>query len=175
MYLYHGIRQDVVKDKIVPFSKLFNSVEELDIGKVNKIYREYKRANQKVGILNCLKKDVIFLTPILPEILNDEMKRRVGHGFEGSGFYKINMNKLNKEKMCIYLSFDQEEEGKFFPVNDDTLSHFDEYMNYSQDAKDYWDNVMMKNEGENPNLFAGTYLFLYQGEISIDDCERVML
>ena len=175
MYLYHGTRQDVIKNKIVPFSKLFNSIENLEVGKKEKNFRAYERKNQKVEILNCLRKDVIFLTPILPEILNDEMKRRVGCGFEKSEFYKVGMDKLDKEKMCIYLAFDQEEEGKFFPVNDDTLAHFDEYKNYSQDAKDYWDNITMNSKGENPNLLAGTYLFLYQGEISIEDCEKIIL
>ena len=175
MYLYHGIRQDVIKNKIVPFSKLINSVEEVNREKVSEIPSGYNRENQKVGILNCLRKDVVFLTPILPEILNDEMRRRVGYGFEGTEFYKININKLNKEKKCIYLSFNQEEEGEFFPVNDDTLGRFDEYMNYSQDAKDYWDNMKSDSKEKNPNLLAGTYLFLYQGEISIDDCEKVIL
>ena len=175
MYLYHGNRQDIVKDKIVPFSKLFNSIENLEEGKKEKNFRAYEIKNQKVEILNCLRKDVIFLTPILPEILNDEMKRRVGCGFEKSEFYKVVMDKLYKEKMCIYLAFDQEEDGKFFPVNDDTLAHFDKYKTYSQDAKDYWDKIKANGKEKNLNLFAGTYLFLYQGEININDCEKVIL
>lgn len=175
MYLYHGIRQGVIKNKIVPFSKLFNSIDNFEDGKEEKFFRSYERKNQKVEILNCLRKDVIFLTPILPEFLNDEMKRRVGYGFEKSEFYKVGIDKLDKEKMCIYLAFDQEEEGEFFPVNDDTLGRFDEYKNYSQDAKDYWDNMNFDSKEKNPNLLAGTYLFLYQGEINIDDCEKVIL
>ena len=48
MYLYHGNRQDIVKDKIVPFSKLFNSIENLEEGKKEKKFRTYERKNQKV-------------------------------------------------------------------------------------------------------------------------------
>lgn len=175
MYLYHGIRHDIVGNKIVPFAKLYKSSEELNIGKGANFPNHYKREQQKVGVLNCLKRDVIFLTPIPPKVLNDEMERRTGMTFKGSGFYKIDMDKLEKEKMCIYLAFDQEEEGEFFEVNDETLASFEEYMDYSQDAKEYWENVTMHSEVKIPILLAGTYLFLYQGEIDLDDCEKIML
>ncbi|MGL4654682.1 MAG: hypothetical protein ACRCWM_02175 [Sarcina sp.] len=175
MYLYHGIRHDIVGNKIVPFARLYKSSEELNIGKGAKFPNHYRREHQKVGVLDCLKRDVIFLTPIPPKILNDEIKRRVGVGFEGGGFYKIDINKLEREKLCIYLAFDQEEEGEFFSVNDETLANFEEYMDYSQDAKDYWENVTMHSNTERSLLFAGTYLFLYKGDIDLADCERIDL
>lgn len=174
MYLYYGIGDNIIENKIVPFSRLFKSNGKY-ILEEEKFSKHYERTNQKIRILNCLRKDVVFLTPILPENLNIEMKRRVGNSFEGSYFYKINMNKLEREKMCIHLLFDQEEEGEFFPVNDETLSHFDEYMDYSQDAKDYWDNIKMNSDTKNSFLFAGTYLFLYKGEINLEDCEKIIL
>lgn len=175
MYLYHGIRHDIIGNKIVPFAKLYKTSEELNIGKGANLPNHYRREHQKVGVLNCSKRDVIFLTPIPPAVLNDEIKRRIGLSFEGGGFYKIDIEKLEREKMCIYLAFDQEEEGEFFPVNDETLANFQDYMDYSQDAKDYWENVTMNSDAKSALLLAGTYLFLYQGEIDLDDCEKVML
>ncbi|MGL4452295.1 MAG: hypothetical protein ACRCTZ_14020 [Sarcina sp.] len=175
MYLYHGIRHDIINNKIVPFAKLYKSGEELDIRDDAKFPNHYKREHQKVKILNCLKRDVIFLTPIPPKILNNEMKRRTGMSFAGSGFYKIDMDKLERDKMCIYLAFDQDEEGEFFEVTDEFLDDFDKYMDYSQDAKDYWENVTMNSYIKNSLLLAGTYLFLYKGEIDLEDCEKIML
>ena len=175
MYVYHAVREDMLSEKIVPMRDLCKTSEELYKGKMSKFPNQYKRENQKVGVLNCEKRDVIFMTPIPPNILEEELKRRVGISFEGTSFYKIDLNKLDRKKMCIYLNFDPDDESEFFPVNDKTLKEFDKYMSYTQEAKEYWENIMLNSTRLRSLLFAGTYLFLHEGEIDISDCEIVTI
>ncbi|MGL4760171.1 MAG: hypothetical protein ACRC6T_07715 [Sarcina sp.] len=173
MFLYHAVRQDMIGKKIVPLGSLYKTSEELCMGDISKFSNQYRRKNQQVDMLNCFKKDVIFMTAIPPDILNQELKRRTGYSFEGNSFYKIDLNKLDKKKLCLYLSFDPEDDAEFFSLDDEALNNFEEYTKYSEDAKDYWANIVMNSKEVRSLLFAGTYLFLHKGEIDISDCEII--
>ncbi|MGL5822733.1 MAG: hypothetical protein ACRCYE_14090 [Sarcina sp.] len=173
MYLYHAVRSDS-KDKIVvSLAKLYKSSEELYKGDMSKFPNQYNRENQAVKILNCKKRDVVFLTAILPKVLGREYQRRTGISFKGTQFYKIPLKNFDLSKMCLYLTFDKDDKGEFYPIDDKVLENFNEYKKYSQDAIDYWENCKFHDPSTGSLLFAGTYLFLYNGDIDVSKCEIV--
>ena len=175
IYLYHVVRRDVKGNKTLPFGSLYKSSEELYKGALSKFPNQYKLENQNVEILNCLKKDVIFMTAIPPKVLNKEHIRRTGISLKGTEFYKIKINSLEMEKLCLCLTYEPEELAEFFKVTDEVLSNFDMFKDYTREAKEYWETIRLNDKKTDSLLFSGTYLFLYKGSIDINNLKIIKL
>ena len=173
MYLYHVVRRDRRGNKILPLGSLYKSSEELYKGDLSKLPNQYELENQEVKILNCLKKDVIFMTAIAPRILNKEHIFRTGESLKGTEFYKIDINSLDRDKLCLYLTYNPEDMAEFFEVTDEVLDNFEMFKDYTSEAREYWETIRLNKRDTGSLLFSGTYLFLYKGSIDINNLKTV--
>ncbi len=151
---------NVVGPALVPLATLRDVLPEIYAqAKVKYQGREHVPQNF-IPLLHCHWEDVVFLSPVHPQVLHGVLVSCGCEGLAGRTAYVIDSKDLNPARLVVYEF--EEGEGRYSYYDP---SHHMRYQRISEATRGYYRDA--KSEGKRPFLFAGVTHAMYHGEIPI--------
>ena len=166
-FLYHIVPKFILGKKILPLSMLKKSYTNIEKIETNKLSNEPTSPTQEITPLNCNRRDVVFTTPIAPNLLAEEYFKKTGNSISKTKFYKIDISSLDITKLCLYKTDSNGQGDTFIPFDNTMLENFKRFSQFQCNNKN------TEDYNNNYTLFADTFLFLYKGAIDIDGCDII--
>lgn len=173
-YVYHIRMQPFVGETILPLNRM-PEIQGCE-GVYEKAKAKYKgrewQMERVVTPFQCKWNDVVFLGPIHPHLMYQEMQE-IGYCPEDLEFFQIPASKLNREQTTVWKWLD-------FPMMDSIHNHLDSYCSFDgyQEMRQLpistreWYKINYQPERQDPRpplIFYGIPHILYRGEIDISD------
>lgn len=162
-FLYHMVPNNMKGNKIYPLNVLKSTEPDFYELYVKKYeWREYLLKTE-IDIFDCLRNDVIFLSPIHPKEISEEqckawfVKKRV------KKWFKIPIWKLEKNNIGVWLS-----ENNFTLLTDEVLKRIE---HLPEKTKEYYKKCY--ESWKRPLILANAPHILYNGPIDISDVEII--
>ena len=170
--LYHAVPSNMVGSTLLPLSKLKEISPETYTHNLSKFPDQLSLIKQPVTPLDCTKEDVLFLTPLMPHLLEVEYARHTNYAasLAGTQLYQIDLADLDLNLAVLYISFDHGPASIMSAIDQSFLKNFAVYQSFPPAALDHWDTVSHNYPAGTPNsthLFDGTAVILYKGSIDV--------
>ncbi len=172
-YLYHAIPENLKGGILYPLNQLKSIYPE----NYNLIIEKYKnRLEQmelKIPMLSCLWNDVIHLSPVHPEKINQALKEIRGFGHIKRKWYKIDAKLLDPQSTIVYLYPNEDLEmgiSNFTAYDPNTVN---KYSAVPEETKTYYKRcTAAKRE---TLAFHRIPHVLYKGVLNINQFETIDL
>jgi len=163
-YLYHAVPSDLKDDKLYPLNILKKKHPDLYAIKNAKYEGREEVAQQSIPLLDCLWKDVIFLTAVHPQILLDTYRKAGGKMPHPLQYFQIDVDSLQQENIAVarYLDDDSKKTYELYDAE-----NIKEYSTIPNRTIDYF--VDQLNQGHLPLYYAYIPHVLYKGVIDTKD------
>ncbi len=168
MKLFHlrpkgGVEGDV----LMPLSDLRVTLPETyEAARQKYEAREHVPRNH-IPLLDCHWEDVIFLSPVHPQILHGVLVSCGHRGLVDRKAFVVDPATLNPARLVVY-EFDGETPYTYYE-----RSHHLRYARIGEATKGFYRDA--KEEGKKPFIFAGVTHVLYQGRIPIQGLPTVQV
>jgi hypothetical protein len=159
--LYHiKLKGGVVGDKLLPLAILRVEYPEVYAKAMEKYEGREEVSQNFIPPLECLWEDVIFLSPVHPQVLHGVLVSCGHRGLIGKEAYVIDPRSLRPDWLVIY---DYADGGSYsFYDGEDYLR----YGRISDVTRNHYRNAA--EAGKRPFLFHGITHVMYRGEICVD-------
>ncbi len=163
--LYHFKPPRLAGNMLLPLAGLRDKYPEVYVKALEKYKGRGEVPFQFIPLLDCSWEDVIFLSPVHPQVLHMELSACGYYGLIGAEAYVIDSEVLMQQtpgrlRLVVY---EFAEEGR------DSYYQADEHLRYARISNftrsHYRDAV---REGKRPFLFHGVTHAMYHGEIRVD-------
>ena len=160
MKLYHVKQPKLAGDMLLPLATLRDEYPELYAKAMEKYEGREEVTQNFIPLLDCLWEDVIFLSPVHPQVLHGVLVSCGHSGLIGKEAYVIDPRSLRPGRLVIY---DYADGGSYsFYDGEDYLRH----ACISDVTRNHYRNAV--EAGKRPFLFHGVTHAMYHGEICVD-------
>ncbi len=160
MKLYHFKPPRLAGNMLLPLAELRDKYPEVYVKALEKYEGREEVTQNFIPLLDCLWEDVIFLSPLHPQVLHGVLVSCGHRGLIGKEAYVIDPRSLRPDWLVIY---DYADGGSYsFYDGEDYLR----YGRISDAARNHYRNAV--EAGKRPFLFHGVTHAMYHGEICVD-------
>jgi|TARA_B100001964_G_C13930059_1_gene464148 hypothetical protein len=163
-YLYHRVPPNMDSSTLYPLNKLKNTNPAIYAERIKKYKGREFVMEQRIPTLDCLWNDVIHLSAVHPQKIENELKK-FGSALRGRKFFQIDPNLLEPKNTTVYLFKQTDSKDKFVPENwtEYNPNDLEKYNKPSNKTIDYYKRTLA--EGERPLLWLFIPHILYKGSI----------
>jgi len=173
--LYHRVPRNLIGTTLFPLNMLKDLYPEVYHNAVKKYEGREIIMEDVIPLLNCKWNDVIHLSPIHPQELEDAFVALGRQGLKGREFFCVDAMSLNPQNTVVYLYQNETRaekfmEGNFIPFDPlelTTMSHLPE------GTKKYYAEAF--SQGEDPLLWYRAPHILYRGTIDTESLQRISI
>ena len=175
-YLYHIMPKDMKGNLLYPLNELKNKYPKIYKEQIKKYKNREQLLKVKIPILNCLWNDVVHLTAVNPKKISKALEKAGSKYIKGKWlWFKINPNKLIKEKAIIFIYKNRKKEKERRNDRDNftefNIPNLSKYNKISRHTLGYYKREI--KEGRKPLIFHLVSHILYKGAINIKKAEII--
>lgn len=173
MHLYHILPQNMQGTTLYPLNRLKEVDRSLYEQERSKYQGREEIMEHRIPILDCLWNDVLHLSAVHPSDIKQAMIEAGREGAFSLKCVEIETQKLEYEKLVVYLYQQSTPEEKLQKENFVAFSQelVEVYKKVPEETKSYYRQCY--NAGKRPLVFYKIPHFLYQGTIDIKDCNII--
>ncbi len=163
--IYHAVPEDMQGTVLYPRNELAKIYPKLAAVYTAQYKGREEMAATHIPTLDCNWGDVLFMSPVHPQVVIDTMR---AHGAPANfklRAYEVPVDMLDLDKLTIMITVALGDDGKQFVPYDDTK--LQQWQNIPQITLDYYDKMVAL--GEQPFTYGGIPHFLYKGTLDVSN------
>lgn len=161
--VYHAVPENMQGSVLYPRNQLAKLYPELAAEYTAAYAGREEVASQHIPTLGCNWGDVLFLSPVHPQLVIDTMRDHGAPVDFKLEAYQVEIDTLDQSKLTVMLTVGLGDDGKQFVPYD--ASRLAEWRQIPQISRDHYDKMVAL--GEQPFTYGGIPHFLYRGTIDI--------
>lgn len=180
-FIYHRVPENMTGDRLIPLNLLKDIYPDIYFEQIKKYAGREVIMRQTIPTLNCLWNDVLHLSAIHPNKINQAL-REIGFKVKKNlHYYEIDANLLEPENTTIFLDYHNNKDGtkklgelmvpENFVVYDP--ENLEEYSTVPEETKSYYKRCFFNKT--RVLSYQLTAHILYQGSINIKNVRIITI
>ena len=171
-YLYHFVPPNMVGHTLYPSSVLENIHPEVAEFHRRKYINRPTLPFERIPTLNCLWKDVIFLSPVIPQNTAEAFKS-CGIELRKRRFFRIDPRKIEPSLATIWLADGGSRSPEtFIPFDPEVLGR---YSQIPERTLKYYRSMVAEGRRREILVYALVPHVLFKGTIDVSDAEIIVI